>query len=728
MRKRSLISAASVAFIGFFGIICRLFVHQVVNSGYLERMALEQQLTDTKLDAKRGTIFDRNMKLLAQSATAWTVALEPAYITEEKRDIICSGLAEILGIEKEKIKALANKKTYYAIVKKKIESDIKDRITEFKNANGIVSGILLVEDYKRYYPYGSFAAALLGFTGLDGQGLAGVEAYYEKELKGKHGRLVTSRNAIGTEMPYDYEQMIKPENGLNLRLCLDETIQRIVEKHLCKGVELNKVKNRGVALMMDVTNGEILAMAVKNDFDPNEPFKIINEEDEKYLNSLSPEKREKASGEILSKQWRNKAVSDTYYSGSVFKMVTVSMALDLGLIDDNWSYFCGGSIKINEKVRPINCWKHDGHGYQTFSQALCNSCNPAFILLGQKIGAKNFFDYYKGFGFHERSGIDLPGEACDLFFNKSGKMGITDLAVASIGQNFGITPIQMIVAAAAIANGGKLLRPHVVKEILDSNGNIVKSFGAEIRREVISKKVAEKVTAIMMHDVVAGGARNAYVPGFRIAGKTGTSEKIGLSTPGYMDYFSSFCGFAPADNPRVALLIFLDTPRGPYYYGSLIAAPIFAEIMKEVLPYLGIEPRYTKAEMEQYGVLTPKVCGEKICRAREILVNAGFKPIFVGKGENVIFQVPHGGEHTPKGSSVLIYTEEIKEETTKVPDFSGKTRAQSAELAKKAKLGFSSLGSRDEDALAVSQSLASGSSVVAGSTVEIIFVSYIEEE
>ncbi|GMB10918.1 MAG: stage V sporulation protein D [Candidatus Improbicoccus devescovinae] len=725
MRRRSLLMAILMSGACFVYLIYRLVILQIVQGSFLESMAVDQQLTDTKISAQRGAIYDRDMNLLAQSASVWNVALEPNSIKKDDiREKICQNLYEITGVDKQKIFELSKKRTFCSIIKKKVDANVRNKIIEFKNKHGITAGIRLIEDYKRYYPLGRFASAVLGFTGVDGQGLAGLEAYYDKYLRGEQGRIVNSRNAIGTEMPYDYEQMINPKAGNNLRLTIDSRIQRIVDKYLLEAVISNKVQNRGVAIAMDVTNGEILAMSVKEDFDPNEPFKIVNETEEMYLNSLPESEQNAVRGEILSKQWRNKAVSDTYYPGSVFKMVVASMGMDLGLVDDNAIFTCSGGIKISERSQYIRCHRRRGHGAQNFAKCFCSSCNPAFISLGQKIGTENFFNYYKSFGFHERTGIDLPGEATDLFFSQSGKMALIDLAVASIGQNFGITPIQMITAAAAIANGGKLVRPHIVKEILNSDGEIVKSFDTNTKRTVISSEVAKKITNLMEENANTGGAKNAHVAGFRVAGKTGTSEKIGLSTPGHKDYISSFCGFAPADNPKIALLTFLDTPRGDYYYGGIIAAPIFANIMNEVLPLMGIPEEYSPEEIKKYGTTAPDFLAKKQSTAKELAIISGFTPIILGKGELVTSQMPIPGERIPQGGTIILYTEILDAETIKVPDFYGLNIKEAKELALKNKLNIKISGCKDDtENLVEIQSPKINTIVPIGSVVEIKFIS-----
>ncbi len=725
MHRRSLIVLALLSVVGFLMLVLRLVKLQIVQGEELQKMASEQQLADTKINAQRGTIFDRNMKPLAQSATVWTVVLEPAYLkTEKTKELVCNGLHEILGIEKEKLMELASKRSCYVVVKKKIDSDTKDKIISFMTANKISSGIRLIEDYKRYYPFGKFASAVLGFTGADSQGLSGIEAFYDKVLRGEEGHVVTAQNAIGTDMPFDYEQMIPAKNGKSLRLTIDETIQRIAEKNLREGILNNKVMNRAVIIVMDVKTGEILAMAVEDGFDPNEPFKLPDDE-VKRIEELPQEERSKAKNEALGKQWRNKAVSDVYYPGSVFKMVVAATAIELGLVDENTPFHCSGAIKPCEGVRPIKCHKRGGHGAQNFVEALCHSCNPAFIMTGQKIGTEKFFEYYKLFGFHEKSGIDLPGEASDLFFNADGSMSVTDLAVASIGQNFGITPIQMVTAASAIANGGVLVKPHLVKEQLDENGNIFQAVEMTERRRVISESTSKRVIDMLHRNATTGSARNAYVPGYRVAGKTGTSEKIGLSGPQGKDYISSFCGFAPADDPKIAMLVFFDTPKGEFYYGSAVAAPVFAKAMREILPYIGIEKKYTEEEMEKLETSTPELVGKKVYEARDIVQNESLTPIIVGDGDEVVSQLPQASERIPKGGTVVIYTNGDSDKTkTKVPKLVGMSvyGANKAAAVANINIKIVGAGAAQEGLISVSQDIPEGTEVPIGSVVTVNFV------
>ena len=725
MQRRSLVVLIVLVFIGFPVLIFRLVNLQIVQGEYLQKMASEQQLTDTKINPKRGTIYDRNMNILAQSASVWTVVLEPAYIdTDQKRELICSGMSEILNIDKEKLLELSKKKSCYNIIKKKVESDIKDKIIEFKNNNKITTGIRLIEDYKRYYPLKNFLAAVLGFVGADSQGLAGIESYYDKELSGEPGRILTARNAIGKEMPFEYEQLVNPKPGHNLKLCIDENIQKFLEIALEEGVRTHNVKNRATGIVMDVNTGEILGMAVKQDFDPNEPFEIYNSEISEQINSLPEEERQKARSEALSQQWRNKAISVVYYPGSVFIMITAAMGFELDVVNEKSSFNCTGSIKPIENARAIGCHKRKGHGMQNFVEALCHSCNPAFITLGLRIGAKNFFDFYKSFGLHNKTNIDLPGESTDLFFNADGSMSSIDLCVASMGQNFGITPIQMITAAAAIANGGKIIQPHIVKEILDENNNIIKKFDVVTKRQAVSEQTAKRVTQMLYENATHGAAKNAYIPGYRVAGKTGTSEKIGLSTKGHKDYISSFCGFAPADNPKLAMLVAFDTPKGGQYYGSIVAAPVFARAMQDILPYFGIEKVYTEEELEKIDTVVPDLLGKNINEAKNIINSLGLKYTVLGTGDKVISQIPDPLNHVPKESTLVLHTDSTSSSEVKVPKFTGYSVQDVKFIASKHGLNINLSGIKLEKSGAISstQSVPENTVVPKGTVITIGFV------
>ncbi len=721
MRKRILLITLMMIFLFFSILIIRLINLQIINSHNLFKMANSQQLASTKLTARRGAIYDRNMVPLAQSATAWDVVLEPNYIkNDEAREVISQGLSEILDIPKEEIIEASKKRSSYKIIKKKINSYLKDKIIEFKSQKNITSGIRLIENYKRYNPCGTLASTVLGFTGDDGQGLAGLESYYDKILKGEDGKLVSAKNAIGTDMPYDYEHMIPPKDGQNLILTIDSNIQRIAERCLKQAVEKNDARDGGFIIAMSPKTGEILALAVENNFDPNNPFELCNQ-DKKVLEETPDEEKQKKKSELLSKQWRNTVVNSLYYPGSVFKIIVAAMGLELGLVDENSNFNCSGGIKISDRV--IRCHKRIGHGPLNFVEALCKSCNPAFISLGQKIGSKNFFDFYKMFGFHEKTGIDLPGETKDVFFSEEGNMKPINLAVASIGQNFGITPIQMATAACAIANGGELVTPYIVKEIQDKDGK--KSFSKKIKRQIISSETAKRVADMMAQNTICGGAKNAYVPGFRICGKTGTSEKKEKPLiPGQKEYMSSYCGFAPVDNPQLLVLMGVNNPQGGQYYGSIVVAPNCGLFFSEALPCVGIQPQYNEEESKKYGIEIPNLVGKKISEAKTNIIDLDLKPFVIGAGSEVLSQVPSPGNLIARGGTIIIYTENNTEGSennkVKVPNFIGMKKSEAAKIAESAGLNISVSGSSDENDIIKTQSPSGSEYVPKGTTINVV--------
>ncbi len=725
MWRRSVFVLTALLVVGFGVIVFRLVQLQLVQGEALQQMATEQQLKDTKINAQRGTIYDCNMKPLAQSATVWTVVLESAYLKDDDaREKVADGLSKILEMDKNEILEKAKKKSYYVVVKRKVEGDIKDKIIAFQKENKITTGIRLVEDYKRYYPYGDFASCIIGFTGTDSQGLSGLESYYNEYLTGQAGRLVTARNAKGTDMPFDYEKMIPAKNGYSLVLGIDEVIQHFLEKGLEEGIANHKVMNRAGAIMMNVNTGEIVGMAVKGGYDLNKPFEIADVAVKEQIEALPEEERSKAKAEALEAQWRNKLVSDTYMPGSVFKQITTAMAFEEDLIDEKTNFNCTGSFVPFQGARPIRCHKHGGHGSQLFERAFCNSCNPAFIQIGQKIGPERYYKYYQAFGLTQKTGIDLPGEANGIFFSKDGSMGPMDLAVASFGQNFTITPVQMVTAAAAIANGGHLVQPHVVKQIIDSDGNIVKSFDRVEKRQVISEQTSKRICQMLMQNAIDGGAKNGYVAGYRVGGKTGTTEKIGSSGAGGMDYISSFCGFAPADNPQYILLIYYDTPKGPSHYGAAVAGPTFRQVMEDALPYLGVERKYTEEELAKLDMQVPFLVGSSVEQAKNKAISLQLNPIVYGSGDTVISQIPDVSTKMPKGGTIVLYTD--KDSTAKkavVPKFEGLSLAAANREASAARVNITIKGASLSSAgsVCVSQSVPEGKEVSPGTVVTLVF-------
>ena len=483
LKNRTIAIMLIIIFLGFGLVFARLFWLQVVQAEDLQSRAVEQQLKDSTVSAKRGSIYDKNGNVLAQSVTVWDVVLAPAEFrdaSDEKRRKVADGLASILGLNSDEIfNDSHDDESYYVLLKKKVDADVRDELLKFIDKiyeEDDISGVIqLQETYKRYYTHDNFAGDVLGFVGNDNQGLSGIEVQYDEELKGNAGRVVIAKDAYNNPLPYQFEQKVEATDGYNLVLTIDENIQAVMEKYVRETIKEFKVANRGCAIMMNVKTGAILGFACEESFNPNEPFKVHSAAKLKEIEALPEDKQDAAYSKALQEQWRNKGVNDTYVPGSVFKMITASAVLSENKVDINKKAFqCDGSWVPYEGASAIPCWDYSGHGSQTIGEALCNSCNPAFMQMGTMLGREKFYDYFVAFGFAEETGIDLPGESSSIFFQEEGQpagMGLMDLAVASFGQNFKITPIQMVTACSAIANGGKLMKPFVVSQITDNNGN-----------------------------------------------------------------------------------------------------------------------------------------------------------------------------------------------------------------------------------------------------------------
>ena len=726
LRMRTTILIMLILVLGFGAVSVRLGYLQLVEGTYLQEKAVEQQLVDTTVNSKRGTIYDAKGKVLAQSASVWKVILAPAYMkTDEQRIYISQKLSKILDLEYDDVYKKCKKKTYYVVLKRKIESDEREKILALcedinDKFDGLSNVITLFDDYRRYYPYNDLASSVIGFTGSDDQGLEGVEFQYNKYLMGTPGRIITARNANQTDMPFQYEQNVAAKDGNNITLTIDETVQSIAEKYMKKGLTDNEVVNRGVCIIMNVNTGAIIAMVTVDGYDLNNPYDL-SEADLKAIGALPEKKRAEAESQALGAMWRNKAVADTYYPGSVFKMCTASMALNEGVVNANSTFYCAGSVSIYDQT--IHCHYHAGHGSQNLFQAICNSCNPAFIDIGARLGAKNFYKYYQAFGFSNPTGIDLPGESDDLFFNEDGSMTQTDLAVASFGQNFSITPIQMVTACAAVANGGKVLQPYVVQKITDVDGNVVKNTETTVKRQVISSSVSKQMCNFLEENTTKGGVNNGYISGYRVGGKTGTSEKIGQSQSGYKDYIASFCGFAPADKPEVACLVFYDTPRGASYYGSQVSAPVFVNIMSEVLPYLEIQAEYDNGEKQYVDTITGSYTGLSVSKAEAAAKKDGFTTTVKGNGKKVVAQMPSTATKIPVGGNVVLYTDnESTKQKVEVPDMVGNSVSTVNSIAASAGLNISFSGvTASASAVSTSQSISPGEMVNEGTVITVEF-------
>ena len=727
LNKRINILLAILLVLGFGTAIFRVGYLQIIKGNELQKLAVDQQLADTELPAKRGTIYDTNGKILAASSTVWKVVLAPVYFeTDEERRIVAKGLSQILDVKEETIYEKAQQKSYYVEIKRQVESSTREKVLEFidllAEEHEIYGVIFMLDDYKRIYPCNDLASSVIGFTGADGQGLEGIEAQYDEVLGGSPGRLVTAIDAVGTAMPFEYSQNIPAEDGSNVIMTIDETIQSIAEKYMLQGIQDHKVYNRGVCIIMDVNTGAVRAMASVGGFDLNDPF-TLTAEAEAEIAKLPEKDQGDARYSALYSMWRNKAVSDTYYPGSVFKMCTAAMALEEGLISENSTFYCDGYYNVAGVDIGCHVRDYGGHGTQTLRESIKNSCNPALMQIGELLGIDLFNQYYDAFGFSEKTGIDLPGESDGIYFDRS-TMGEVHLATASFGQNFAITPIQMATAVASIANGGYLVQPHMVERIEDSKGNIISTTSTEVKRQVLSEETAALVCDILEENAVSGSGKNGYVAGYRVAGKTGTSEKKEDSNKdGVDDYIASFCGFAPAENAEVVCLVFFDTPTGAAYYGSQVAAPVFAQIMSEVLPYMEVATQYTQEELEALDTTTDTYIGMNADEAVASAESKGFTTWVKGEGETVVAQMPKAGTKIPQGGNIVLYTdsESLGDKTT-VPNLVGYNLSDVMYFASYYNLNVSISGmSNSAESLSYMQSIPEGTEVSPGTVITVTF-------
>lgn len=726
LRQRTAILILLILVLGFGAAVLRLTYLTTIQSSELQESAVDLQLADTTVSAKRGTIYDANGNVLAESASVWQVVMSPVNFKNDKqRQVAAKGLSEIFDLEYNDVLDDTKQQSHYVIVKRRIESDEREKVLELVDTlkkDYSCSGVIqLLDDYKRYYPKNSLASSVIGFTGSDDQGLEGIEYEYDSYLSGTPGRIITAQNARGTDMPFRYEQNVESEDGNNVYLTIDETIQSICEKYMQKGVEDNNVLNKGVCIAMDVNTGAILAMVTTDGYDLNNPYEL-SAKDKKKIKSTPKKKQAEAESAALSNMWRNKAVADTYMPGSVFKMCVASAALEENLVNEKTSFTCTGSILVEGET--IHCSNIAGHGTQNFVEAISNSCNPAFVQIGQMLGASKFRQYYQGFGFSDKTGIDLPGEAEDSFW-KEGKMGGVDLAVASFGQNFSITPIQMITACAAVSNGGYVVQPHVVSKITDSKGNVIKTVDKKIKRQVISDDTSKKMNEYLEYNTERQGAAAGYISGYKVAGKTGTSEKKGVTkveSSFSEDYISSFCGYAPADDPQIAMLVFFDTPDGDAYYGSQVSSPVFINIMSEVLPYLDVKTSYTDEELGYVDASAGDYTGVSVDEAKTAVEADGFTATVKGNGSTVISQIPTVSSGLQKGGSIVLYTDSNSQsETVSVPSLIGLSPDEVNNVASDYGLNVSFSGATTSSGTSSSQNIEAGTSVSPGTVITVSF-------
>ena len=767
--RRTLVLMVLCGIVAFVPLIGTLYHLMITEHDYYNEKAIKNQTRSTNLTATRGVIYDANMNVLASSSTVETVFIDPNEIAEQMKqpensnllDQIARGLGEILDVEPSFVYEQAADKQYrYKVIKRKISEELADKVRAFISENSI-TGVYLETDLKRYYPNSSLAAQALGFVSSDNNGSEGLEAYYNEELSGTAGKVVTSKGNYGSEMLYTYEKYYDASDGSSLITTIDSTVQAYVEKNLQNAIDKYDIKNGAFCIVMDVNTGEIKAMATLGSYDPNNYLEIYDDttalllENERAAALALPEasaayeaaietyKQDVAAARMA--QWRNRCVSDGYEPGSTFKLITLASALDSGAVTLNDSFYCGGQEKFTGREQILNCWKSAGHGAQTTAQALGNSCNIAFGHIGLRMGGDTFYDYLKSFGIMEKTGVDLPGEASGLFYerkylNDPANYGTSYLITSSFGQSFRITPMQLVRAVAAIVNGGYVLEPYIVSEVVDADGNTVEKNEKTVLRQVISQQTSETMRTLMEQVVTEGTASAAQTPGYRVGGKTGTSEKLDEYDENgqqVKDKIVSFVGVAPIDDPKYVVLVALDTPaysensekytvHGMYISGGLMAAPTVRDIFLDILPYLGVEPDYGSEDIRGVNFTVPDVIGMDETEAGELLAEKTITYRVVGTGSVVTDQLPVAGSQVPGNSQIILYMGAEKQATrVEVPDFIGCSVADVNYLASNAGLYVQAKGTDRTDVyvLAAYQDIDPGTEVDRGTTITVEFSS-----
>ncbi len=756
----------------------KLYAIQVRDHDFYQEKAIDQQTRDNAVAANRGEITDINGKVLASSGTVYDVILSPKdfeallerwddaftdsegnlltdskyYYPRPEAEKVAAGLAEILGADPEKLLARLEKNTSYEVAATRVEQEVNAEILKFIQDQHLANSIYTTPTSKRYYPHGSLAAKLIGWVNWknDNKGAYGMEALYEKELAGETGRVVTARDGEGVEMKYSFQDYYDATDGNNVMLTMDTTIQYYCERILEKGIEMFDVQDGGFVIAMDPNTGAIKAWANSPNYDLNDPWSITDPVLLEYLETVKndPEAAEdaysKALGDMQNRQWRNKSINDSYEPGSTFKSMVLAAALEEGVVTESDHFYCPGYVTVAD--RTINCSKKaPGHGDQDLATAVGNSCNPAFVAIGQRLGAEKFYDYLEDFGFLEKTGVDMQGEGVSQIWPRekfTSANGITNLATASFGQRFQVTPLQLITAASSVINGGHLMQPYVMESITDAEGNVLEHTEPTEVRQVISTETSRRCREILEKVVDGGTGKRAYVPGYRIGGKTGSSETIKeagedpIANKGDDYTIVSFLGFAPADDPQIIVLLAYNAPKpvvpgsnltkDDYYIsGGNMAALMAGELLEDVLEYMGVEKSYTEAERAFIDVTVPNLVGQTAQIGRESVTGAGFQVRTVGEGDTVTAQIPVGGAVIPSGSEVILYLgEEKPDELVAVPDVRGRTAAQAQEILARYGLYLKVGGSSrymSSNAIVASQEIAVGASVERGTVVTCLF-------
>lgn len=723
IQTRSFVLMILMGVVMFVLLFFRLFDLQITRHEELQGKAVNQQTRRTVVTANRGTIYDAGGNILAISSSAETIILSPLEIDNAVNDTenpvswtkesLAAGMAEILGKDASAIrKRMDNVKSQYEVIQLRADEDTAAKVRSYVDENKI-AGVHLVADTKRYYPYGSLAAQVIGFVGDENTGLYGLEAYYEKELEGQSGLVISSKDQAENDMLYTYEQYFAAKNGSDLTLTLDTTIQYYLEKGIESMVDKFSAANGASGIVMDAKTGGILAMASYPNYDLNDFLTVSDQTLQERI-----ERGESTVADMQLLQWRNKALNDTYEPGSTFKILTLSAALEEGVVDKTTTVNCGGSVNISGYT--IHCSNKNGHGLQTLVQSVGNSCNPAFINYGLRIGNEKFYEYMRSFGLMNTTGIDLGGEAVGVFAADSSFTQL-DLACYAFGQNFTVTPLALIAAQAACVNGGYLHTPYLVERITDSDGNVTYRHDDTPVRQVISEQTSATVRECLEYVVASGTGKNGQVAGYRIGGKTGTADKGQTG-----DVVVSFLCFAPADDPQVIMLITMDTPSratGTYVSGGNMVAPTASTVMAEILPYLGVEPSYSAEELLGMDTTVPNVIGMSVEEAKAKLKDRALSYKIVGDGETITDQTPAGGAIIPGKSSVILYVgEEKSTDKCVVPHLIGKTPSEANTTATAAGLliRFSgTTGSESSSVRVLSQSIDEGTEVEAGTVITV---------
>lgn len=732
-------------------VIVRLFVVSVVDNSKYEGMANNYHFGTMTLSANRGAIYDANGTALAWSATVYNIYIDPTLYREEMKSIedandkkksaaeeenetadnlvdvdqlktsITNFLSEKLGLKTEEVEASFEKDGRYYVLQTQVEKNVTDEITAyFEKLN--LSFIGTEATTRRYYPQNELAAAVIGFTNGDGDGQYGLEYQYDDYLSGVDGRVISAQAANGEEMPYRYSTTYDAEDGDSLYLTLDTTIQYYLEKSLAEMVEKFEVKERACGVIMNPKTGAVYAMATYPTFDLNNPSEIYDTKTAQELAALPESEYSTAYATARETQWKNKVISEISYPGSTFKIVTTADAFEENLINmETDSFYCSGQVQVADAL--IRCSNTAGHGAQTFTQALTNSCNPAFIEIGQRIGIDKFSYYFEGFGLAEKTGIDLPGEA--VSYSVTGDdMTIVDLASAAYGQCNKVTAMELVTAYSAAINGGYMVTPHVVDHVVDSNGNIVLQNETEVKRQIVSEETSDIVREQLEAVVNNNPSHNAYIQGYRIGGKSGTAEKLDTSTADDRQYVASYCCFAPADDPEVIMLIMADEPNKEIgYYGSQVVVPYARDIMEEILPAMGFYPEYSDGEDTDSTVTVPYLQSADITSAESTLAQLGLTYEVVGDGTTVASQSPSTGTSVTKGGKVILYTEVggNSGDTIEVPNLVGMTAAEVNETMTYYDLNYAIVGSSasESGALVQYQSEEAGTVVPRGTAITL---------